>query len=347
MRHNIQSIAKELGVAPSTVSRALSGKPGVSRKRRDEICAAARELGYVPDPHASSLRSRKGSGLTLVAQFQPAAIASARNEALFSLAQTAFGQVRVLVPTRGMGIEAIIQQCFAQSPRAIVFSGKFCKEEDQVHQRCRERGIACCALDAKVPDMDSVIVNRVPGMRQAARLLVLSGCKHPRFFSPGTLENPENRIKGIMEAYESLGIELKEEAIIQIKASGNSFEFGYHRVLDLLRSSAADGLFCYNDQIAMGAMKACADLNLRVPNDVKIIGFDNLPFTEYAPCPITTVAQPVEPVAEAAIRLCLERAEDPSLPIRHKSFPTRLIARQSAPITSNEIRHRVFADAME
>jgi LacI family transcriptional regulator len=342
MSINLKQIAQQLEVSVSTVSRALAGKPGISATTRARVQDLAESLGYVPDLQASSLRTGKGHGLTIITGFNAVQITSMRNQALFALGQQHFGQVRIQILNPGESLEQAVQQALQQNPSAIVTSSVSGELSPRLRQMLCDKGIALAAMDARIPGCDTVAIIRTTGVYQATRLLLLSGCRRIVFYSATdvSIAKPDERLRGIVQAYESLQRSPSEIHLVEVGKP--HFKGGYELTAELLKREPIDGLFCYNDETALGALKAFHEAGIRVPEEVKLVGFDNLALAEYTQPSLSTVAQPVEDIAEAAIELCIKRLQTPKAPPQVRHFPTHLVVRASAPLSSHAVRKQVF-----
>lgn len=339
----VRELARALGIHPSSVSRALAGKSGVSAELRRQVTTAAQGMDYAPNPHASSLRRNCGEGLALITAYQQPHIASLRNNALMSLGRTEYGGVRVLTRSPDESLDALVRLAVSQFPRAIVVAGYSGEVSRETRQQLSPRRIPLICMDGLISGFDAVVIRRWIGTYQATRLLLLSGCRYPVFFSAAPPTAPDERLKGIFEAYRSLNQRPDHSAIIPFASKIDfSYTCGYTMTRDLLRTRPVDGIFCFNDEIAVGVLKALSDAGLSVPGDVKIVGFDNLPIAEYTSPSLTTVAQPVTEVARATLEMLARRLVDPELPPQLESFEARLVIRQSAAPVSRRALEKIF-----
>ena len=263
-----------------------------------------------------------------------------RHHALMAAARREFDPVRAVVIAEDEPLDHVVREAASRCPQAIVISSVGGTVEDATLALLKREAIALVAMDCAIPGADTVRVDRVSGMYQAARLLLLSGCKDAVFFSRGGLSQPDARIQGIRLAYQSLDYDPDTVSLVPVCSDG--FAAGYQAAADCLRRRPADGIFAYDDELAVGALRAVQDAGLRSPHDVRVIGFDNLPMTAYLACPLTTVAQPVEPVSETVVDVCRQRLQDPAAPARSTSLRTELVVRASAPLPTNVARTRVF-----
>lgn len=346
----VSELARILKIHPSSVSRALSGKSGVSEILRSKVLTAAKGMHYSPNPHASSLRRSCGEGLVLITAYDQSRIAMLRNDALVSLARPGFGGVRVIVRSPEESLETVLRSAVAYYPRAIVVAdgGRNSAISPAMRRELAARCIPVVSMDRLIDGVDAVVIRRWVGTYQATRLLFLSGCRNPVFLSSASLSHPDERLKGIIAAFRSLNRELTPGALFAIPAGLNpGFDFGHQATQELLSSRPFDGLFCYNDEIAIGALKALTDARVRVPDEIRLVGFDNLPLTAFVTPQLSSVAQPVSEVAQAVLNLIERRLANPGLPSQVESFETRLVIRESATPASREALADVFRTADE
>lgn len=329
----VRDLARRLGVNPSSVSRALSGKAGVSAGLRAQVLALARGMHYAPNPHASSLRRGRGQGAVLITGYSQSRIAMMRNQALVALGRPVFGGIGVMVRMPDESLDEVMRKAAAGHPGAIVLADTApdAVPSPALVEHLAARQVAVVAMDQAIGALDQVRIRRGIGTYQAARLFALAGCRKPLFFSAATVAAPDGRLAGIQAAFAALGLTLDPADVIPIPAQGGyDHACGYAMTRDLLASRAFDGLFCYNDEMAVGALRALADAGVRVPEEVKVVGFDDLPLADYATPRLTTVAQPVEEVARATLALVERRLAEPDAPPRVETFETRLVVRESA-----------------
>ncbi|OGV54710.1 MAG: hypothetical protein A2X49_09550 [Lentisphaerae bacterium GWF2_52_8] len=345
MGSSLQKIAKSMNISVSTVSRALSGKAGVSSAMRSKIVALAQEQGFVPDPIASSLKSGKGYGLALITALSRTEISSYREVALMNLGKAAFGSVRVFNTGAGDELLGAVQEALAGKCQAIIVCGVSQELPPQVLETLAKRKVPLTVVDSHCAGFDRLLIDRAKGVCQATRMLLLSGCKNPLFFSSTGPEAPDGRLTGIMRGFNSVGKEFSGRYLARFAHTNlPPMKHGYELTRQILKTAYTDGIFCYSDTLAIGAMKAVLDAGVKIPQEIKLIGFDNLPVTEYLPVSLTTVAQPVDSLAETAIRKTLARLDDFDAAYTEESFPTTLLLRESAPVHEHSLRAAIFAE---
>jgi LacI family transcriptional regulator len=242
-----------------------------------------------------------------------------------------------------------VQNALLEKCRFLVISGISEKSiEEKTLKLIKSSGAIVVFMDGSSDIFDSVRIYRENGMYQAVRLLLMSGCENILFYNSSTFDNPNDRLRGAMAAYESMGLPVSsinlwpfDEKMSVLK---QGFSVGYEVTMDVLDSRPVDGLFCSNDELAIGALAAIREKGLRVPEDIKVVGFDNIPESKYTAPPLSTVGQPVENMTDAVIELCRRREETMDAKPESLVFPTNLIARESAPLPDPKLRGEIFME---
>ena len=239
-------------------------------------------------------------------------------------------------------LEETVIAALTPGPTAVCISGLSGTLSPRLCDRLKRERIPLLVIDGLVPDVDSVLLNRVQGMFQAASLFILNGYRNIVWWTYSGLDAPDDRIRGITAAYDTLGI--PRDRIRTLSLDQTEFSDGYRLAKETLSSTAVDALFCYNDVMAASTLRVLAEKQIAVPGEVAVIGFDNIPLAAYCTTPLTTVAQPVEDSVDAAMELLERRMKQADAPPFQKILPTRLIVRESCPIAQAEYRERIFTD---
>jgi LacI family transcriptional regulator len=143
----------------------------------------------------------------------------------------------------------------------------------------------------------------------------------------GTAEPAKDRLQPYQESLRAAGLPVDQELIINC---GPTIEDGYQAALQLLqRPSRPTALLAINDLLAMGALRAAGDLNLSVPGDVSLAGYDDIPMANYLQPRLTTASKDTIRLGREAVKLLLARLRDPDQPHQKITVPTRLIIRES------------------
>lgn len=170
-------------------------------------------------------------------------------------------------------------------------------------------------------------------MRQAVTHLLSLGYQEVAIVTgPAGIDVAEERLGGYRDAFRSLGIPLRESFIIH---SSFGQEGGYEAMVRLLNMSKRPrAVVLANNLMTLGALQAINERQVRIPEDLALVGFDDMPWAALLRPPLTAVAQPAEDLGKAAAQLLLERLKDPRRIVRQVVLPTRLIVRASCGATA-------------
>lgn len=176
-------------------------------------------------------------------------------------------------------------------------------------------------------NVTTVKSNNRQGAKLAAEYLKSIGCKRiAHVTGPESASNTRERLKGFLDVVRN-----DHWFISDYIVSGNyNMSVAKEAITDLLlKHPEIDGLFVGNDVMAVGALKAAEQLNVRVPDDLSIIGFDGITLGETTTPTLTTVAQPIYKMGSRAAELLIEQINDPSILKKTEELPVKLIVRQS------------------
>jgi LacI family transcriptional regulator len=336
----LNTLATKLEVSISTVSRALAGKKGVSEKQRLLIIETAKKMGISPNENASSLRLGTRRGLAIVVNALAPEVARMRNTILVSKGTEAFGSITVFEHQPTEDLNNVVRLALSKNCAAIILSEVIGDLSPEIISILKGQKVALTIIDGTISGFDKIHFHRSMGTYQSTRLLILSGRKNIHFLTSFTYENADDRLLGVIAACKST--KTPHTKINLVSVSEDTAEEAYKKTHALLATSPVDAILCVNDVMALGAMKAIQEHKIKIPEQIALIGFDNLPITPYYSVPLTTVSQPMETSVEAAIKLTLERIVDFSRKPVTISFPCDLIVRDSAPIIDHSIRESVF-----
>lgn len=323
----LEEVARVAGVSRATVSRVVNGVATVDRELRRVVEKAISSTGYAPNRAARSLATRRAGAIGLVLP-----------EEGRTLHDPYFGRVvaGVLPVIRPLGVQLVLTTTEPGGHREVV---------DDVRQRRLDGVIlihthgadplprlltesnlpvVLAARPVRPMSITYVDVDQAAGAGLAVDHLVARGCRRLATIT-GPLETPagQDRLRGFREAVARHG--LPEPAVVE----GDFSREGAAAAARALAEEEFDGLFVASDLMATGALPVLRWRGLRVPEDVRVVGFDDSsPAVECDP-PLTTVRQPVEDMAAEMARLLVERVERPDRPISSVVFAPTLVVRQS------------------
>ncbi|MTI96439.1 MAG: LacI family transcriptional regulator [Firmicutes bacterium] len=330
----IKDVALRAGVSASTVSRALSGKIPVDPATRDRVLQAVEELGYRPNVIAQGLKFGRSQTIGLI-------IPSIRN-LVFPDAVQGISQV---ARERGYNVILCDSEEDPELERELV---------DNLHRRlvdglilstARGNGEHIEALrKAGCPvvlllrhlgaSVDAVIADNYQGGQLAGNFLADQGFRKLAIVSgPRDLDLFQQRFQGFVDALKEADLVVPEPMIVQATSAWQESYKGMLALLD--RGSVPEAVFATSDPQALGVMKAIRERGLRVPDDISVLGFDNLEHSSLMDPPLTTISQPFfEMGRRAAQRLFELQVAKKPLPPNVEKLPVELVVRDSVRITT-------------
>ncbi|MFN2108045.1 MAG: LacI family DNA-binding transcriptional regulator [Anaerolineae bacterium] len=327
----IRDVAKQAGVAPITVSRVINNSGYVNEKTRARVEAAIADLGYVPNVLARSLRSRRTDtlGLILTDISNPfwttvaRGVEDAASDAGFNviLCNTDESEVEqdkylhVLVQKQVDGVLLV-------PARSAVEPIKFIQSQNT----------SVVVLDRRIPNSqtDAVRCDSEGGAYQLTCLLLSLGHRRIAMLSgPQGVSTSEDRVAGYRRALTEVGLDV-DPALVNYGQF--SLESGYTMTQQVLTvTPRPSALFAGNNFIAIGALRALRDAGLRVPEDLALVGFDDLPTDLVVDPFITVAAQPAYEMGRQATELLLARlSEEAPAAYQEIVLPTVIVVRESS-----------------
>lgn len=330
-------VARAAGVSQSTVSRALRDGSRISKATQERVRAVAAELGYIPSAMGRSLvtRSTRTVGIVvtdLTSVFYPHVIGPLHDElAARGYRMVLFTEgVESNSPPEEAEIERLLDRLLDRSIDGVVLTTS--RLDGRVPRHLAQRALPFVFLTRYVDGVagESAVVDNSLGASLAASEAIRLG--HTRI---GTILGPDNtstgrdRERGIRAALTAAEISLPEE---MTRRGPFTFETGFSGMSELAAlDQPPTVVLCGNDTVAIGAFNAARAKGLEIPQDVSIVGFDDLPIAEWEVFGLTTVNQPMEKMAQAAARLLIERIEGTadSDAVRQVVFEPRLVMRRT------------------
>lgn len=330
MSATIKDIAKLAKVSHMTVSRALNNSPLIKEETKRKILEIAERLNYVPNYNAKSLVLQRSHtiGLFFTSMVQGTS-SSFLAEAIRGVGQEVGVQYNLFL--RGIDDFQEFSSIHHRRFDGILLMSQS-ERDDTFIRHVREQEIPLVVLNRNVGDAG--IVNFVSNDREGAyeltRYLVEQG--HTRI---GLVEgiagykSTQERKEGYLRAMTTAGLEVREEWLIEGRYDVESGYLAMGRLMALSLEERPTAVFCCNDDMAIGAMKAAAEAGLQIPADVSVVGFDDIGFSHYTNPPLTTVQRPIEQLSRMGARKILELIEEPSAGGELVLLDTRLVCRES------------------
>jgi len=322
-----RDIARISGVSQSTVSRVLSGHPNVSAKTREAVASVLRETGFVPNATARAMRTHRTRTIGVV-------VSTPVNQYGLEV----MGHVHEHIAPHGLQLSVWLAEPDGTAPDAL----------RALRERLVDGLIYTTAVD-RMPELDAAIDGGAPivlmgrtkrgvktdtvaganmqGGARVAEYLTLNGRKKValvggRSFSPGReIED------GFRRRLKALGVPIDESRVIY----GDLFYDSGEKAFDELwrQEVKPDAIFCINDLLAYGVLDAARTSGIRVPEDLWVIGYNDIQMSTWAAYDLTTVRQPLGQMAEISVRQLMARIDGSSAPPQRQRIEGSLIIRGS------------------
>lgn len=303
-------IAYYAGVSQATVSRALRGSPLVSAETRKRIQAVAKELNYKVDKNASSLRRQHSTTLALLLFEDPTSDDSLINPFFLSM----LGSITRACARRGYDLLISFQQLsddwhadYQDSHKAdgliLLGYGDYLVARSKL-EHLVEQGTHFVRWGAVVDGQPGLSIgcDNVQGGRAISEHLLALGRRKIAFIGDVSAHCPEfsDRYSGLREALTNCSLD--PDPALQIDAADSTETVGYQALMTLLdRGVDFDAVFAASDLLAIGAMRALSERGMHVPEDVAVVGFDDIPMASFANPALTTVLQDTKRAGEVLV----------------------------------------------
>lgn len=334
-RTTSQDVADLAGVSRTTVSFVLNNVEGfqISPETRQKVLEAAGQLGYVPDAAAQALASRRTKAIGLVMTRSPHHIATD----LF-LPQIISGLLTVVKRQNlRLMIEAVDaehqDQAYLELARAKRIDGMILstpRMDDDALRNLERVDIPTVLMGhLEGSNLYSVDVDNRAASAQAVQHLISLGHREIACITnaPASYTAAPERAQGYRDALVAAGLPVKEALI---RYGDFDPESGYARMKSLLESGQKfTAVFVASDNVAIGAKAAIREAGLRVPDDISMMGFDDIPWAKYSDPPFCTVHLPAEALAQQACVMLLDLLQGVEPATRNLNLDTKLILRKS------------------
>ncbi len=334
-------IAHLAGVSQSTVSRALRDSPLVNPETREKIKAIAKELNYKVDKNASNLRSQHSDTLALLLFEDPTSDDSQINPFFLSM----LGSITRASSNRGYDLLVSFQKLeedwhaeYEDTHKAdgliLLGYGDYTDYQEKLVQMT-DNGTHFVLWGAVQENQLGVSIgsDNFKGGYDVTKHLIAQGRQNIAFLGTASDGSPEffDRYKGSCKAQEEAGITINKSLQIDAITTEQS---GYAAALQLAAMQKKfDAIVCASDLIAVGAMKALRERNYSIPQEVAIVGYDNIPLSEFTRPALTTVQQDTKLAGEMLVDSLVKQINKEE--VSSQLLPAKLIVRQSCGNQSN------------
>ena len=331
MAVTIYDIAEQAGVSIATVSRVFNKSPRVTAKTSEKVMAVARRLNYSPNVSAQSLARQQTHVISAVVPIMAnyfyievmRGIQDKLAESDYDLLIYAARDVAHL----DSQLERALQK--GRGEGVLLFSVPLTDERSALIKRS---GQPVVLVDANFPDYDSISVDNYLGGKIATDHLIKLGRKNIAFIGAHKDSNPsKDRREGYLEALKSAGMTSNPKMIVECPEAGvEDFTeaIGAELTQTLLdQNEKIDAVFVASDIQALGVLKVLESNGLNVPNDVAVVGFDDIEISKYVG--LSTITQPMRQMGETAMTHLLSRMKDKKRSAVHTKFSPEIVVRKT------------------
>ncbi len=333
----IKDVAKAAGVSTQTISRVLNKRPDVSPETREHVEGVIREMGYAPNVIARSLSSGRSSTLGVVGfgleYYGPGRVLPGIER---QAAKAGLSLMRaLLLPQDRESIDRVLMHFITQQTAGIIWAIPGFSESLEIIEKTAEAmTIPIVFLNRPpIPDRVVVSVDNRAGARLAVEHLAQQGYQNIGIISgPLTWWEALERLEGWKEVLDEQGRPVHEKLIFEGDWGVESGDCGFEALY--AANPRLDAIFVSNDQMALGVIQAANRNGLKIPSDLGIVGFDDIPESKFFSPALTTIHQPANRLGALAVTRLKDRIENRNYGESHEStedlIAPELIIRKSS-----------------
>ena len=332
MAVRMKDIAEDLGVSLMTVSKALRNHTDVAEETRRRVCQRARQLGYEPNLVARSLAGHRSFMIGLIVpDLMHSFFAEVAKGIDSKLAPLGY---QIAVSNSGENAETELRQIkllMARKVDGLIIASAVPRASHSMVELMDRHSTPYVLVDRMIPNVEANYV----GVRDeeigalATQHLIEQGCTRIAHLRGPMVSTGRGRLRGYRRALAKHRLKVPPEYVI---SAAHQDSTGYEAMRRLLQlKPRPDGVFCYNDPVAIGAMKALMEAGVDIPRDIALVGVGDVHYSDMLRVPLSTINQSSFQIGESAAQLLLECMESKApVPPKRILFPPRLVVRESS-----------------
>ena len=334
MAVTLKDIAKKAGVSITTVSRVINNKDSIIPIKEDtknKVLEIAADLNYRPNINARSLSTKKSYNLGLILDYLDPYFSDIVNSIEKSSREKNYNLILSMLNNKSF--EEIINNLLYQSSiEGILIGGtKKLIKKNKIFNKLKKLNVPIVLIAHYFTDIPSINIDDFKGGYLAAEHLVELGHQRIAIITGPDYKDRKDsrqRLMGYKKALADNSVELKEEYIYE----GNySYHSGYQNMKKILSmSELPSAVFASEDQMALGALKAAYEMKVKIPQEISLVGFDNIIQSRYSTPSLTTISQPKREMGRSAINLLVDLIENKEArSSKQQLFNPKLVIRES------------------
>jgi len=331
MTVTLKDIAERAGVTSATVSMVINNKPNISENTRKKVLKIAKELNYYPNVIARGLATKKSNSIGVIVPNLASSFVVRVLQGIKSTNRDIEYTVQLFDTVGQKETETQLFQRLARERRidgVILISSTVTDEELNVF---REESVPGIVVARNCEHLDSVYVNNELGAADATDYLIGKG--HTQIACVVTDKNgvpTKERLEGYKRSLGQHGLAFRDDLLFTVDddTMSNGIEV-FHRIHEMHPNVTAVFVPA-GDMVAIGLIKEAKKKGVKVPDELAVVGFDDIPAAEVIEPSLTTVRQPKLEMGDYAINMIVDKIEGRETGVKHKELPTKFIIRESA-----------------
>lgn len=309
---NIKELAKALNLSTSTVSRAFRDNSDISKETKDKILAAAKELNYQPNHYASNLREQRSKTIAVIVPELGNNFFSQAIHGIERIARDKGYHILIYATDDNYEKEAdFIRHLHNGRADGIIMSASGEANDHNYLNELNQKRLPLVFFDRVYEDIIAprVITNDYDSSFAATRHLIKQGCRRIAYLVVNKyLSIGKTRMQGYLDALAKYNVPFDDHLVVDCT---NSYQKNSLILKDMLTHLKPDGVFTSVERLAFATYYACNELNISIPDDVKVIGFSSLEIAPLLSPSLTTITQPATKIGVEAASLLFKMLEFP------------------------------------
>lgn len=326
-RPTVVDVARHAGVSPKTVSNVVNRTARVAPQTRLRVERAMADLDYVPNLSARGLRN----GRTGIIALALPDLATPYSAAVAHHVVAAAAERHWSVQIQETGMDLLREQDLLSRARRNLVDGLILNPV-RLETSAVQQGVTLPPVvligEVDQPIADHVWIDNVAAAREMTEWLISEGHRRIAVLGAMRSETSRLRLRGYRQAMRTAGLPITAE--LEIPCDEWTAHGGAQAMAHFLeRAAPPDALFCFTDSMAVGALHALSAVGCRVPHDVSLAGYDDVPESRFVVPSLSTIAFDKQQFAEAALILLARRIAEPARPVERRTVPYRIVRRAS------------------
>ena len=326
---NIKDIAKQAGMSPSTISRIINGKANVNSEKRARVLRLIEETGYVPNQAARNMVLRRSFTVCIIIpdtfnMFQRQLFSIIER----SLESFGYRTLFFFVKFEDQSEETCLNRLKAEKPDGVIMIHEI--KNPLFYEYVTKAGIPVVTTTFHYPGINAIHVNEEQASKDAVNHLIGLGHRRILMISGDGFTFGRQRAEGFFQAFVEADIPWNKNQVVFVRHY--TPEFGIYGMRELLLREGKHSftaLFAATDELAIGAIRVLADEGLRVPEDVSVVGFDDIDIANYMNPRLTTISQPLTEIGEKTALTLHHQIIGINISKKEQILPYKLVIRES------------------